>query len=169
MLALEKALRDNTGSFCKEDHELRIDPDPNTGSEGYTNKYQAGVVVCVPGDDVRAAAKAFFGDEIALAEGAGGIIWGDGYAYFEDGDEFVNVASGATMVDFKRKELYKAEMVGDKLALYEEITLACAEWIDGNEICPSDEEKAENEGKFKWTFVKTEGGNYVFEKLEKME
>lgn len=191
---------------CKNEHRLFTYTDEN-GVDQY-NVYEAGFAGCISGDLIREEMTKVFGGEYDLADFAGEdvIVDGDGFVYYKDGDEAVNVASGATIDSGFVRELYEAQRDSDHVYLYEALYRPCIA-MSGDEECflsggiSSDgnygdftyeqryykkngeliEEltNAMLEGfnvkdnlglldKYKWTFKKNTEGNYIFEKMEKL-
>lgn len=169
---------------CKGDYDFLHWYDQNGMEHG-----SVGMKACFAGDVVREKIKEIFGGEAADFNEMNGddatvIVGGDGWSYGADEDEFVNVASGATIQPIDRV-LLRAEKDKERIYLYDAAGyVGC--WMAGQIVCPARKldgaEIADSEGitvenmkdfddlfdNFKWTFVKNAEGNYVFEKLEKV-
>lgn len=133
------------------------------------------------------------GDEIDFGEyefdDKSGRTYICGWRYDVDNDEFrgVGIACGGGWPARAERELEKAVRYGDRIELYERVLLryegalyhvgSSVKDFYGEEVMRDDDLDAESvkdaldkEGdEFRWTFVKNAEGNYVFEKIEKVE
>ena len=104
----------------------------------------------------------------------------ESYTYSESNNEFYNIGSFGSSFSFIRN-IYKATELNNKIYLYEVVATEDMEEnlldstgtnkINLNSKLTKDnitnyKDKLEN---FKWTFDKNEDGNYVFEKVEKID
>lgn len=153
----------------------------------YGNDFES----CYAGVSIRNKVTEIFGDEdfVLNQEALRGqvIVNGEGYVYFSEGDEVVNVASGATAGSLVSRALYAAEKDATHLYLYEVVTVLGSCYFDGycyplsadgddtivdenNSVAVRADNLADYKDildRFKWTFRKNGEGNYVFEGLER--
>lgn len=176
-------------STCDQEHRLvtYVDEDRVEHYNIYGNDFES----CYAGVSIRNKVTEIFGDEdfVLNQEALRGqvIVNGEGYVYFSEGDEVVNVASGATAGSLVSRALYAAEKDATHLYLYEVVTVLGSCYFDGycyplsadgddtivdenNSVAVRADNLADYKDildRFKWTFRKNGEGNYVFEGLER--
>lgn len=140
---------------------------------------------CYDGETIRQRIKHIFGEDVSFEDGDRNGNMTCRWEYSEKNDEFYGlVGCGGTCLYGLGRILDRAERDSDRLYLYETAygetcqglyhvngdVIAEVEFdADGNLVSGYvfDDYKDQLD-KFKWTFVKNTEGNYIFEKLEKL-
>lgn len=143
---------------------------------------------CYSGQAVRDKVKEIFGKELQLSDETLASLANPYFGYDAANDEIysMNLGRGGVFPEFERK-LLKAERDGERMYLYETVSVmvpGAGSLISIYDKCimAGNEEADEANGcnaedyqwqtgqtRFRWVFKRTNAGNYVFEKIERVE
>lgn len=143
---------------------------------------------CYSGQAVRDKVKEIFGKELQLSDETLASLANPYFGYDAANDEIysMNLGRGGVFPEFERK-LLKAERDGERMYLYETVSVmvpGAGSLISIYDKCimTGNEEADEANGcnaedyqwqtgqtRFRWVFKRTNAGNYVFEKIERVE
>ena len=143
---------------------------------------------CYSGQAVRDKVKEIFGKELQLSDETLASLANPYFGYDAANDEIysMNLGRGGVFPEFERK-LLKAERDGERMYLYETVSVMVPgagnlisiydkcimtrneEADEANGCNTEDYQWQTGQTRFRWVFKRTNAGNYVFEKIERVE